>query len=138
MDGIAFNDLAIGHQVSLGTTTTEADHLIFGAISRDANPVQLYAAVAATTPMKTHSVPGLPPPGPPSAELIGAVMGPKLRGSIYLSQTLTCRQPVHISHTVTITTLHAKTCPATPRKIYAGAGKKFLTRGTTVSMHSAA
>lgn len=138
MDGIAFNDLAIGHQVSLGTTTTEADHLIFGAISRDANPVHLDVAVAATTPMKTHSVSGLPPPGPPLAGLIGALMGTKLRGSIYLSQTLTCLQSVHIGHTVTITTPHAKTCPATPRKICAGAGKKILTRGTAVPMHSAA
>ena len=168
MDGIAFKDMAIGHQVSLGKTTTEADILMFGAISRDANPVHLDAAVAATTPFKTRIAPGLPPPGLPSpglpspglpspglpspglpspglpspglplAGLIGAVMGPKLRGSIYLSQTLTCRRPVHIGHTVTITTPHAKTGPATPRKICAGTGKKFLTRGTTTPMHSAA
>ena len=138
MDGIAFNDLAIGHQVSLGKTTTEADILMFGAISRDANPVHLDAAVAATTPMKTHSVSGLPPPGPPLAGLIGALMGTKLRGTIYLSQTLTSRQPVHIGHTVTITTPHAKTGPATPRKICAGARKMVIARGTAVPMHSAA
>ena len=153
MDGIAFKDMAIGHQVSLGKTTTEADILTFGAISRDANPMHLDAAVAATTPFKTRIAPGLPPPGLPSpglpspglpspglplAGLIGAVMGTKLRGSIYLLQTLTCRRPVHIGHTVTITTPHAKTGPATPHKICAGAGKKILTRGTAVPMHSAA
>ena len=158
MDGIAFKDMAIGHQVSLGKTNTEASILMLRAISRDANPVHFDAAVAANTPFKTRIAPGLPPPGlpspglpspglpspglpapgPPVAGLIGALMGTKLRGSIYLSQTLTCLQSVHIGHTVTITTPHAKTGPATPRKICAGTGKKFLTRGTTTPMHSAA
>ena len=76
MDGIAFEDLHIGQSASLGKTITEADILLYGAVSLDTNPVHFNNDVAAQTPFKSRIAHGML-----SAGLISAVMGTKLPGA---------------------------------------------------------
>ncbi len=100
MDGFAFEDLEIGQSASLGKTISEADILLFAAVSLDTNPVHLNAEAAAATPFKERIAHGML-----SAGLISAVLGTKLpgAGTIYLAQSLQFRAPVRIGDTVTAT-----------------------------------
>jgi len=133
MDGIAFEDLHIGQSASLGKTITEADILLYGAVSLDTNPVHFNNDAAAQTPFKSRIAHGML-----SAGLISAVMGTKLpgAGSIYLAQTLSFRRPVHIGDTVTatvtITALDPATRQATLSTVCTVAGKKVITGEATV------
>ena len=100
MDGIAFDDLTIGQTASLGKTITEADILLFAAVSLDTNPVHMNAEAAAQSVFKQRVAHGML-----SAGLISAVLGTKLPGpgTIYLAQTLRFRAPVAIGDTVIAT-----------------------------------
>lgn len=100
MDGIPFESLAIGQTATIAKTITEADILLFAAISLDTNPVHLNAEAAAASPFKQRIAHGML-----SAGLISAILGTKLPGpgTIYLSQSLRFRAPVHIGDTVTAT-----------------------------------
>lgn len=100
MDGIAFEDLHVGQTASIGKTVTEADILMFAAVSLDTNPVHLNAEAAAQSIFKERIAHGML-----SAGLISAVLGTKLpgAGTVYLAQTLQFRRPVKIGDTVTAT-----------------------------------
>jgi len=100
MDGYAFEDLQVGQTASIGKTITDADILLFAAVSLDTNPVHLNAEAAAASVFKERVAHGML-----SAGLISAVMGTKLpgAGTIYLEQTLRFRRPVRIGDTVTAT-----------------------------------
>lgn len=100
MDGIFFEDLRVGQSASVAKTVTEADILMFAAVSTDTNPVHIDAEAAARTPFKERIAHGML-----SAGLISAVLGTKLPGpgTIYLSQSLRFRAPVKIGATVTAT-----------------------------------
>jgi 3-hydroxybutyryl-CoA dehydratase len=93
-----FEDLTVGQTASFAKTVTEADILLFSAVSGDINPVHLDAEYAATTPFKGRIAHGML-----SAGLISAVLGTKMPGpgTIYLNQSLRFRAPVHIGATVT-------------------------------------
>ncbi len=101
-----FEDLAIGMEASWARTVTEADLKAFADISGDYNPVHLDAEYAANTPFKKRIAHGML-----SASYISTVLGTKLpgAGTIYISQTLNFKAPVHIGDevmsTVTITEL---------------------------------
>ena len=99
-DGIAFEHLALGQTASLGKTITEADILMYSAVSMDTNPVHLNAEAAAASPFKERIAHGML-----SAGLISAVLGTRLpgAGTVYLGQTLQFRRPVKIGDTVTAT-----------------------------------
>jgi 3-hydroxybutyryl-CoA dehydratase len=99
-DFVAFEDLRLGMTASTGKTITEADILMFAAVSTDTNPVHLNAEAAAATPFKERIAHGML-----SAGLISAVLGTRLPGpgTIYLGQTLSFRRPVKIGDTVTAT-----------------------------------
>ena len=99
-DSAWFEDLAIGQTASLGKTITEADILLFAAVSTDTNPVHINADVAKTSIFGERIAHGML-----SAGLISAVLGTRLPGpgSIYMSQTLRFRGPVKIGATVTAT-----------------------------------
>jgi 3-hydroxybutyryl-CoA dehydratase len=99
-DGVFFEDLRIGQSASIGKTISEADIVMYAAVSMDTNPVHLNAEVAAQTQFKERIAHGML-----SAGLISAVLGTKLPGpgSIYLGQTLRFRRPVRIGDTVTAT-----------------------------------
>ncbi len=97
MDGFAFEDLVLGQTARIGKTITEADILMFAAVSLDTNPVHLDAEAAAQSVFKERVAHGML-----SAGLISAVLGTKLpgAGTIYLAQTLKFRAPVKIGDTV--------------------------------------
>ena len=100
MDGFAFEDLQLGQSASIGKTITEADILMFAAVSMDTNPVHLNAEAAAQSVFKERVAHGML-----SAGLISAVLGTRLPGpgTIYMGQTLRFRAPVRIGDTVTAT-----------------------------------
>lgn len=100
MDGHFLEDLSVGQKASFGKTVTEADILMFAAVSGDTNPVHLNAEAAAASMFKERIAHGML-----SAGLISAVLGTKLPGpgTIYLAQNLKFRAPVKIGDTVTAT-----------------------------------
>lgn len=95
-----FEDLAIGQTASFGKTISEADILMFAAVSGDTNPVHINAEAAAASMFKERIAHGML-----SAGLISAVLGTRLpgEGTIYLAQNLKFRAPVKIGDTVTAT-----------------------------------
>jgi 3-hydroxybutyryl-CoA dehydratase len=99
-DGYFLEDLKPGMSASIGKTITEADILMFAAVSLDSNPVHLNAEAAGKTVFGQRIAHGML-----SAGLISAVLGTRLPGpgTIYLGQTLRFRAPVKIGDTVTAT-----------------------------------
>ncbi|MGI4953320.1 MAG: MaoC family dehydratase [Janthinobacterium lividum] len=112
MDGIAFEDLVIGQTARVAKTITEADILLFAAVSTDTNPVHLDAEAAAESVFKERVAHGML-----SAGLISAVLGTRLPGpgTVYLSQNLRFRAPVRIGDTVTATAEVTSLDPARKR-----------------------
>jgi 3-hydroxybutyryl-CoA dehydratase len=98
MDGVFFEDLSVGRSARFAKTITEADILMFAAVSGDTNPVHLDAEAAAASMFKERIAHGML-----SAGLISAVLGTKLPGpgTVYLAQNLKFRAPVKIGDTVT-------------------------------------
>lgn len=99
-DGIFFEDLKLGQKASFAKTITDADILMFTAVSGDTNPVHINAEAAERTMFKQRIAHGML-----SASLISTVLGTKLPGpgTIYLAQNLKFRAPVTIGATVTAT-----------------------------------
>ena len=100
-DGVCFEDLQVGQTASTGKTITEADILMFAAVSTDTNPVHIDAEAAAGSRSSSERIAH----GMLSAGLISAVLGTQLPGpgTIYMRQTLRFRAPVKIGDTVTAT-----------------------------------
>ncbi len=100
MAGLFFEDLSVGQSASFAKTITDADILLFSAVSGDTNPVHLNAEYAAGTMFGQRVAHGML-----SAGLISAVLGTRLPGpgTIYLAQNLKFRAPVKIGDTVTAT-----------------------------------
>ncbi|MBN8875480.1 MAG: MaoC family dehydratase [Rhodospirillales bacterium] len=99
-DGFAFEDLTIGQSASLAKTITEADILMYAAVSLDTNPVHINAEAAAQSIFGGRIAHGML-----SAGLISALLGTRLPGpgTLYLKQSLRFAAPVHIGDTVTAT-----------------------------------
>lgn len=97
LHGYYFEDLCVGMTASFGKTITEADVVMFSAVSGDINPSHINEEFAATTRMNTRVVHGML-----SASLISAVLGCKLPGPgcLYVSQTVNFREPVQLGETV--------------------------------------
>lgn len=97
---MSFEDLQLGQTASLGKTITEADILLYAAVSADTNPVHINAEAAKESVFGERVAHGML-----SAGLISGVLGTRLPGpgTIYLSQTLRFRTPVKIGATVTAT-----------------------------------
>jgi len=98
VEGGMADGFQVGQTARVAKTITEADILLFAAVSTDTNPVHLDAEAAAASPFKERIAHGML-----SAGLISAVLGTKLPGpgTIYLGQTLRFRAPVKIGDTVT-------------------------------------
>ena len=126
-DGVCFEDLKPGDTASTGKTISEADILMFAAVSTDNNPVHIDAEAAANSIFKQRVAHGML-----SAGLISAVLGNHLPGpgTIYLSQTLRFRGPVRIGDTVTatveVTALDAERKRATLRTVCTVGGKPVI------------
>jgi 3-hydroxybutyryl-CoA dehydratase len=127
MAGVYFEDLSIGQSASFAKTITEADILMFTAVSGDTNPVHLDAEYAATTRFEGRIAHGMI-----SAGLISAVLGTRLPGpgTVYMSQSLKFRAPVKpgetVTATVTVTDLNAEKKRATLATVCTVAGKPVI------------
>ena len=95
-----FEDLAIGQTASVGKTITEADILLYAAVSTDTNPLHINAEAAKASLFGERIAHGML-----SAGLISAVLGTRLPGpgTLYMGQTLRFRAPVKIGATVVAT-----------------------------------
>lgn len=137
MDGVAFEDLVVGQTARLGKTITEADILLFAAVSLDTNPVHMDAEAAKESVFKERVAHGML-----SAGLISAVLGTRLpgAGTLYLGQTLTFRRPVKIGDTVVaeveVTALDPAKKRATLRTTCSVAGKVVIEGEATVMPRS--
>ena len=108
MTGYYFEDLKIGQSASVGKTITEADILLYAAVSTDTNPIHIDAEAAKSSLFGERIAHGML-----SAGLISAVLGTRLPGpgAIYVSQTLNFRAPVRIGDTVDVTVTVAELMP---------------------------
>ncbi|HZF76229.1 MAG TPA: MaoC family dehydratase [Acetobacteraceae bacterium] len=99
-EGCFFEDLRIGQKASFGKTITEADIVLFAAVTGDTNPMHLNEEYARTSRFGERIAHGML-----AAGLITKVMGTQLPGpgTIYMSQSLRFRAPVRIGDTVTAT-----------------------------------
>jgi 3-hydroxybutyryl-CoA dehydratase len=98
LQGLYFEDLAVGQSAEAQRTVGEADIAAFADVSGDHNPVHLDAAYAATTPFKERIAHGMLTASYISALIAGRLPGP---GAIYIAQTLSFRRPVKIGDAVT-------------------------------------
>lgn len=98
--GYFFEDLRIGQTATIGKTISEADILMFSAVSMDTNPLHLDAEAAKDTIFGERIAHGML-----SASLISALLGTRLPGpgSIYMRQSLRFAGPVKIGDTVKAT-----------------------------------
>jgi 3-hydroxybutyryl-CoA dehydratase len=112
MSGTFFEQLQVGQTASLAKTITDADILLFAAVSMDTNPVHLDAEAAKESVFKERVAHGML-----AAGLISAVLGTRLPGpgTVYLGQTLRFRAPVKIGDTVTATVEVAELKPGKNR-----------------------
>lgn len=100
LNGYDIEDLKPGMSASVAKTITDADILLFSAVSTDCNPVHLDQDFAETTMFKGRIAHGML-----SAGLISAVLGTRLPGpgTIYLAQNLKFKAPVRPGETVKAT-----------------------------------
>jgi 3-hydroxybutyryl-CoA dehydratase len=98
MHGFYFEDLRTGMAASFGKTITEADILLFAAVSGDTNPAHLNEEFARETRLKTRVAHGAL-----TASLVSAALGTRLPGPgcLFVSQTSNFRAPVKAGDTVT-------------------------------------
>lgn len=96
--GHYLEDLAVGMKAVFAKTITEADVLMFAAVSGDTNPLHLNAEFAEQTRFKKRIVHGMV-----TASLWSTLVGTKLPGpgSAYMSQEINFIKPVYIGDTVT-------------------------------------
>jgi 3-hydroxybutyryl-CoA dehydratase len=89
-----------GDSATFAKTITEADILMYSAVSGDTNPLHINAEYAAQSRFGQRIAHGML-----TAGLISAVIGTKLPGpgAIYMSQTLRFIAPVYLGDTVTAT-----------------------------------
>lgn len=96
-NGYDVEDISVGMSAELAKTITEADIIMFGAISMDMNAVHMDEEYGRTTAFGGRIAHGML-----SASLISAVLGNRLPGPgvIYMSQSLRFRAPVRVGDTV--------------------------------------
>jgi 3-hydroxybutyryl-CoA dehydratase len=100
LGGYEFKDLRVGMTTTYSKTITEADIVLFAAVSGDNNAVHTNEEYAATTIFKGRIAHGML-----SASVISAAIANKLPGpgAIYMSQNLRFRAPVRPGDTVRAT-----------------------------------
>jgi len=98
--GYDIEDIEPGMSASFAKTVTEADIVLFSAVSGDLNPAHLNEEYARTTIFGGRIAHGMLTAGFISAVLANKLPGP---GTIYLGQTLKFKAPVRAGDTVTAT-----------------------------------
>ena len=96
----AFEAFEVGDATTFSKTITEADILLFAAVSGDNYPLHVDAEYAKTTRFGQRAAHGML-----TASLLSTVVGLMLQkpGGIYVQQTLHFRRPVFIGDTLTAT-----------------------------------
>ncbi len=94
------DELRVGQSASVSRTASDADARMFARLSGDRNPLHLDAEYAAGTQFGQRIMHGMWAAGLVSAALAMQLPGP---GTIYLSQTLRFRRPVHLGDQLTAT-----------------------------------
>jgi len=109
LGGYAFDDLRVGMWATFAKTITEADIVLFTAVSGDNNAIHINEEFAASTIFKGRIAHGML-----SASVISAAIANKLPGpgSIYVSQSLRFRVPVRAGDTVRATVTVKEMIPA--------------------------
>lgn len=99
LDGYYIEELSEGMSAVYAKTVTEADLVMFAAVSGDMNPLHINEEFASQTIFKGRIAHGII-----SASFISAAVATKLPGpgSIYLGQTLKFKAPVRIGDTVNV------------------------------------
>jgi 3-hydroxybutyryl-CoA dehydratase len=97
MNGYYFEELSVGQKSSFSKTVTEADIVLFAAVSGDTNPAHFNEEYASKTMFKGRIAHGML-----SASFLSTVFGTKMPGpgAIYISQNLKFKAPVRIGDTV--------------------------------------
>ncbi|HOJ49222.1 MAG TPA: MaoC family dehydratase [Spirochaetota bacterium] len=98
MIGVTVDNIKVGDKAAIRKTITEADILMFAAVSTDANPAHIDEEYAKNTIFKKRIAHGAL-----TSSLVSAVLGMKLPGpgTIYISQTSKFLAPVYIGDTIT-------------------------------------
>jgi 3-hydroxybutyryl-CoA dehydratase len=98
LQGLFFEDLAVGQSAEMTQTASEAVIEAFAKVSGDANPVHLDEAFAAKTNFGGRVAHGML-----AGAYISAVLGTHLPGpgSVYLNQSLRFRRPIRLGDEVT-------------------------------------
>ena len=114
-----FSSFAAGDAVSFSKTITEADILLFAAVSGDTYPLHVDAEYAKASRFGQRVAHGML-----SASLLSTVAGLMLGtpGGVYVEQTLAFRRPVFIGDTLT----------ARAELVAIDAGKRRLNCATTI------
>jgi len=95
--GYFFEDLHVGQTATLSKTITDADILMYSAVSLDTNPIHVDEEAGRNSRFGCRVAHGML-----SAGLISALLGTKLPGpgTIYMRQSLNFKAPVKVGHTV--------------------------------------
>ena len=96
-NGYDIEDIAVGMSAEIAKTITDADLVLFGGVSLDANPMHMDEEYGRATPFGGRIAHGML-----SASLLSSVLGNRLPGpgTIYLGQSLRFRAPVKPGDTV--------------------------------------
>ena len=98
--GYEFEELRVGMSATYAKTITEADIVLFAAVSGDNNAIHTNEEFAAATIFKGRIAHGMLSASVISAALANKLPGP---GAIYMSQNLRFRAPVRAGDTVRAT-----------------------------------
>jgi 3-hydroxybutyryl-CoA dehydratase len=97
LGGYEFEELRVGMSATYAKTITEADIVLFAAVSGDNNAIHTNEEFAGTTIFKGRIAHGMLSASVISAALANKLPGP---GAIYMSQNLRFRAPVRAGDTV--------------------------------------
>src|SRR5271157_787854 len=97
LNGFDLEDLSLGMSATFAKTITEADIVLFAAVSGDTNAVHINEEYAASTPFGGRIAHGFLTASVISAAIAGKLPGP---GAIYLEQKMRFLAPVRPGDTV--------------------------------------
>ena len=138
-NGYDIEDIAVGMGAEIAKTITEADILLFSAVSTDTNAVHLDEEYGKTTMFGGRIAHGML-----YASLLSAVLGTRLPGPgvIYVGQSLRFKAPVRIGDTVhakvTVKEVIAEKCRVVLDTVCTVAGKTVIEGEATVMTTSRA
>ena len=99
LENITYQELNVGDSATYTKTLTEAELVLFAAVSGDVNPVHVDPDYASRTMFKGRIAHGMWSGALISAAVTTVIPGP---GTIYLEQTLQFLAPVRLDDTLTV------------------------------------